>query len=190
MNKLEDLHSLLERIANDDSRAFRIFYDKCYIQIYRFTSYFVRNEETKEEIVSDVFFSVWQNRKKLMEIDDITAYLYITTRNRTLYYINKSHDSVEVAIDSLPFGIVSHESTPEEELINEELKATINSAINELPERCKLIFLMAKEENLKYREIAEILSISEKTVNAQIVIAIKKLTVTLQKHMHLFFHFI
>ncbi len=65
--------------------------------------------------------------------------------------------------------MASSDLTPEEIYINEELVLAIQSAINELPERCKLIFLMAKEEGLKYREIAEILSISEKTVNAQIV---------------------
>ena len=75
------------------------------------------------------------------------------------------------------------DESPEEIQINKELNEIINSAINELPERCRLIFLMAREEGLKYREIAEVLSISEKTVNAQMVTAIKKLTASLKKYL-------
>jgi len=69
-------------------------------------------------------------------------------------------------------------------MLNEELINVIQEAIEQLPERCKLIFLMAKEENLKYKEIAEILSISENTVNAQIVIALKKLSEKIKKYVH------
>ncbi|NJK98274.1 MAG: sigma-70 family RNA polymerase sigma factor [Bacteroidales bacterium] len=63
------------------------------------------------------------------------------------------------------------------------IENAIENAINDLPERCRLVFLLAKEESLKYREIAEILSISEKTVNAQIVTAIKKLGNSLRKYL-------
>lgn len=186
MNNSNELNAILKRISENDPYAFRLFYDKFYIQIYRFASYFIKNNETKEEIISDVFFSIWQNRLELLNIDNIVAYLFTITRNRALYYINKSKNIESLIIDDIPLGMASSDLTPEEIYINEELVLAIQSAINELPERCKLIFLMAKEEGLKYREIAEILSISEKTVNAQIVIAIKKLAYILKKKIIIF----
>jgi len=92
-----------------------------------------------------------------------------------------------VALGDIPIGIVAKNENPEEIVLNEELRHEIEKSIKELPERCRLIFLMAKEEGLKYREIAEILSISEKTVNAQMVTAIKRIGETLKKYLSFFF---
>jgi RNA polymerase sigma-70 factor (ECF subfamily) len=190
MNNIENINLLLKRIAEDDSKAFQLFYDNYYIQIYRFTSYYIKREEIREEIVSDVFLTIWQNRRNLENINNIKAYLYTVTRNRALYFINNSKDSKNVAIDEIPLGITSEYETPEEKILNRELSDTIKEAIEKLPDRCKLIFLMAKEENLKYKEIAQVLSISEKTVNAQMVIALKKLSEKIKKYIYILFGFL
>lgn len=187
MKDSENIRILLSRVAENDNVAFRNFYDIFYIHIYRFSGYFVKNEDVKEEIVSDVFLSIWQSRKNLTRIDDIKAYLYITTRNRALFYIKNSNPDNLITLEQLPIGFAAHYETPENIVITEELVKAIQIAIEELPERCKLVFLMAKEEGLKYKEIAQILSISEKTVNAQIVTALKKLSETLQKFMQFLF---
>ena len=86
-------------------------------------------------------------------------------------------------IEEIPLGIASADDTPEEQLLSEELCKAITQAVNQLPERCKLVFLMAKEQGLKYKEIAKILQISEKTVNAQMVIALKKLNLIMRQYM-------
>jgi len=64
---------------------------------------------------------------------------------------------------------------PEKELLNNELREIIELTVNNLPDRCRLIFIMVREEGKKYKDVAEILSISEKTVQAQMVIAVKKI---------------
>ncbi|NJO69456.1 MAG: RNA polymerase sigma-70 factor [Bacteroidetes bacterium] len=156
-------------------------YDLLYLRLYRFSGYFVKSAELREEIVSDVFLSLWQNRHTLAKIENFEAYVFTVARNRALYYIKKKKadllDFDHTAIEIVP------ENSPESLVINSELKTAIENAINDLPERCRLVFLLAKEESLKYREIAEILSISEKTVNAQIVTAIKKLGNSLRKYL-------
>jgi len=182
-----NLNYLMRRIAEDDSDAFRDFYNLFYIKIYRISGYFVKSNELTEEIVSDVFLSVWQRRKKLEKIENIDAYLYTTTRNRSLYYLNHLIQENIISIENLPIGYSVYNETPESIVITEELKQALNAAVTELPERCKLIFLMAKEEGLKYKEIAEILSISEKTVNAQMVTALKKLGIALQKYLYIIY---
>ncbi len=187
MNDEDNIKYLLKRIAEGNSDAYKDFYDLFYIKIYRFTGYFVKTDYLKEEIVSDVFFSVWQGRKNLPKVEKIEAYLYTSTRNRALYYQNKKTKENTISIENLPIGYSTLYETPESIVITDELKLAVNAAIAELPERCRIIFLMAKEEELKYKEIAEILSISEKTVNAQMVTALKRLAESLRKYINLFF---
>lgn len=162
-------------MASGGDAAFRAFYDGYYYQIYRYASCFVASRQLVEEIVSDVFCAIWQNRKRIAGIGNFEGYLYTITKNRALYYLSREHKlslaDMDIAFHDLP----DHE-TPEIRAIENEFNTALQNAIDELPEKCRRIFLLAREEGLKYREIAEKLSISEKTVNAQMVLAIKKLS--------------
>lgn len=167
---------LINRIAEDDEKAFRSFYDLYYLQVYRFSSYFVKSSVLVEEIVSDVFCAIWKHRKKIKDIHNFESYLYTITKNRALYYISKEDKGHSFEVGQLPQDHFSHEETPEYMIIDKEVTTALRDAIASLPDRCRTVFLMAREEGLKYKEIAGILSISEKTVNAQMVLAIKKLS--------------
>lgn len=175
----------LIKISDGDSDVFRLFYNENYIQIYRIVSYYIASREAREEVVSDVFFKIWTNRKKLTKIDNIDSYLFILARNESFDYIKKTKEAI--SIDDLPIGIVSQEMKPDDSIIDKELNLQIEKSIQELPYNCKLIFLMVREQGLKYKEVASILNISEKTVNAQMVIAIKKLSKALLKYFYIFF---
>lgn len=183
VNKL----SLIEKIAEDDEKAFRSFYDRYYFQVYRFSSYFVKSSVLVEEIVSDVFCAIWKHRKKLKDIDHFESYLYTITKNKALHYLSKEEKVSSIEIDQLSQDHSSHHETPEYLAIDKEISASLKEAIASLPDRCRTIFLMAREEGLKYKEIAKILSISEKTVNAQMVIAIKKLSQKIGKIVYFLF---
>ena len=183
MKDSENIKYLIMKIVEEDSEAFQNFYNLFYLRIYRFSGYFVKSNNFKEEIVSDVFLSVWLRRKTLEVIENIEAYLYATTKNRALYYLNHISQETTVSIENLPIGYSVYQETPENILLTKELKQALNRAVVALPERCKLIYLMAKEGGLKYREIAQILTISEKTVNAQMVTALKKLGVALRTYL-------
>lgn len=165
---------LIIKISEGDSGAFGSFYELYFQKVFQFSRYFIKAENICQEVVSDVFLKLWQNRKKLPDIENIESYLYTITKNKAYDYLDKISRKPEFAED-LPLGIESENCSPEELLMNKELENVINSAISNLPERCKLIFLMAREEGLRYKDIAQILSISEKTINAQMVTAIKKL---------------
>lgn len=183
----EKTNVLLQKIALDDNDAFRTFYDRYYLKVYQFSSYFVRSQQLIEEIVSDVFCAIWQNRKKNTGIKNFEGYLYTITKNRAIYYLKQEKfffidESYQDFIN-----LIKDDKTPEFLIIDEEITLILKDAINELPERCRIIFLMAREQGLKYREIAKVLSISEKTVNAQMVIAIKKLAKKVGDIVFLFF---
>lgn len=173
--EIKKSNTLLKQIAAGDNNAFRLFYDQNYWQVYRFASYFTDSSLLIEEIVSDVFCIIWENRKKLSQIDYFEKYLYAMIKHKALYYLRKENKMIFTEVDPVA-NMFSDDETPEYVAIDNELTVLLKKAIDELPERCRLIFLMAREEGLKYREIAEILSISEKTVNAQMVLAVKKLT--------------
>lgn len=177
---------LLHKIATGSHDAFRSFYDHYYLQIYRFSSYFIKDALIIEEVVSDVFCSIWQHRKKIIEIDNFEGYLYTITKNKALYYLKQNNKILltETDLDLITNEILSHDENPESIVIDKEFSVAFKNAIDELPEKCRLIFLMAREEGLKYREIADKLSISEKTVNAQMVLAIKKLSKQIGKILY------
>lgn len=176
-----DTKLLLQKIAIGDNDAFRTFYDHYYLQLFRFSSYFVKSFQLVEEIVSDVFCTIWQNRKKIPEIENFEGYLYTIVKNKALYYLSHENKLSVTEIDSIQKDILFDEDTPESLAIDKEFTISFKKALDDLPERCRLIFRMAREEGLKYKEIAKILNISEKTVNAQMVLAIKKLSKQLGK---------
>jgi len=184
MHGSSNIKHLIHRIARDDEKAFVEFYELYYNTIYRFTSYFISNAELIQEIVSDVFFNVWKSRKNLLNVENIEAYLYSSTRNRALYYIKqKNFGTKNIEINEIPYSVHIDDQTPEYIALNKELEVKIQHSISSLPDKCRIIFLMAREEGLKYKEIARILSISEKTVNAQMVIALKKLVKIINEYL-------
>ena len=175
------IRKLIGKIAADDSDAFTRFYDLFYAKVYRFSGYFLKSDILCQEVVSDVFLGIWQSRKKLVHVENIESYLYTSTRNKAFSYLKDIKKISRASLGELPIGIISDDRTPEEIIVTKELKKVIDDSIEALPDRCRLIFLMAREEGLKYREIAKILSLSEKTINAQMVTAIRKLGTALQK---------
>jgi RNA polymerase sigma-70 factor (ECF subfamily) len=133
-----------------------------------------------EDIVSEVFMSLWKNRSRILEIDDIKLYLYISVKNNTLKELQKRQKNVQVDLSSLEFQADDHFLLPESSLLNKELHSQIQTAIEKLPPRAKLIFKLAKEDRLPYKKIAEILEVSIKTIDNQLSIALKKLAVELK----------
>lgn len=182
MKNTINMSSLLERITQNDPQAFKVFYEYTYPQLFRITSYFSTNSEDRKDVISDVYMNLWQNRHKLKEIQNIDNYLFISVRNNILR-INKEKVSYQhIQLEESGLESRGMALDPEKELLNDELKEILELAVNTLPERCRLIFLMIREEGMKYKDVAEILSISEKTVQAQMIIGVKKIGVVVQNY--------
>ena len=151
------------------------------IRFFRFAYYCLGEKEACREVVTDVFFSVWQSRKRLKEIDNIDTYLYISVRNESFRFQARNKDLNRVSLNELlPLMEEEDEGSPEEHLELKEMREMLDKAIDELPEKCRLVFLMSREEGLKTKEIAEILSVQESTVRVQMKIAIEKLVARLK----------
>ena len=151
------------------------------IRFFRFAYYCLGEKEACREVVTDVFFSVWQSRKRLKDIDNIDTYLYISVRNESFRFQARNKDLNRVSLNELlPLMEEEDEGSPEDHLELKEMREMLDKAIDELPEKCRLVFLMSREEGLKTKEIAEILSVQESTVRVQMKIAIEKLVARLK----------
>lgn len=185
MKNDHNIQTLLDRISlNGDEMAFQQLFSLFSKGLSRFTNSILKNKELSEEVVSDVFFKIWLHRIKISEIENFKAYLYTSARNISLNYLNKEKRDKAVLLEDIIVPLPINEICPESELISKELKEAIGRAIDHLPERCKLIYSLAKIEQLKYKEIAQILDISVKTIDQQLSIAIRKIGDEIQRHLN------
>ncbi len=173
--KNRTLEELLTEIRkrNSDS-AFRELYDRCYNRFFCIAFYYLQNEECTQEVVLDVFLNIWNNRSKLGEVRNFSNYSYILIKNASLNFLQKEGRINISTLDSINEP-VSSISSPEEQLIDEELFQYYIDAIDALPEKCREIFLLIREEKKSYAQVAELFNISPKTVDAQLQKAVLKL---------------
>ncbi|CAL1518971.1 RNA polymerase sigma-70 factor [Chitinophaga sp. MM2321] len=170
------ISSLFTRLAGGDAeKALEELHHGYFHALFRFVYAIVRCKETSEEIVNDVFITLWKRRAKLADITNPEVYLFVCAKNAALKYL-QSKRITYTDLDELPDFSLKLERNPEEILISSEMLLHINKTIDQLPPKCKMIFLLAKQDNLKYREVAEVLQLSEKTVENQLVIALKKIS--------------
>jgi RNA polymerase sigma-70 factor (family 1) len=169
--------ALLTRIASGDEGAFRQVYVFYYKRLYQFAYALVKTREPAEEIVEDVFVRIWQQRETINSIQNLRVYLYTAIKNSALNYLSqKARQSITEPFDHIHITVGNSTDTPEQILITAEMQQKIQTAVEALPPRCKMIFKLVREDGLKYKEIAGILNISVNTIDAQMAIAIKKIT--------------
>lgn len=116
------------------------------------------------------------------DIQDYENYLFMCVRNQSLNYLKNLNRYQKIRLEQIDEQSLSEIETPENEVLNDELQSVIELAINGLPQRCRLIFFMVREEGMKYKEVANVLSISERTVHAQMCIALKKIGRVVQEY--------
>jgi len=180
----EDLSMLSLKVSEqDDERAFEQLFLHFYPKLFSFALAYLKNRDWATEVVEDVLIHLWENRKVLPAIKNLTYYLYVATRNGAFNCLKKNRREATLHLDETQAGTIHFHRDPEKILISEEILREIEKAISSLPGKCQLIFRLVKEEGLKYREVAELLAISIKTVEAQMSIALRKIQETLPQHL-------
>lgn len=188
MRIAENIVELQRRIAlYDDEPAYKEVFFTYYTSLLRFAQTFVDDRQHAEEIVSDVMMKIWEKRKDLPSITNLRVYLYISTKNTSLNFLARQKKAEIISIEHLNIDFPSNTLNPEQLMISAEMMRRINNAINSLPPRCKLVFKLVKEDGLPYREVADILDISIKTIDNQLAIALRKISeaINLQLKMKL-----
>lgn len=174
------LKELQVRIASEDEAAFTQLYLHFGKKLLLFSMSLVRSRETAEELVEDVFVKLWALRQRIAEIDNITVYLYVAVKNRSLNALSqKARDLIAAPFDYLDTALDEFATDPYHLLITSEMMGRMQQVIEKLPPRCKMIFKLVREDGLKYKEVAEILNISVNTIDVQMAIAVKKICLAL-----------
>ena len=189
MEKKKKLEDLLVSVSENDDYAFRVFYDLYYRSVFRFTYYFLRNKEACGEVVSNVFVAVWKSRASLRRISNIDAYLYVVARDESNRYLRECQAQRRcLSLEDIPISVLDLNSpphdgeAPDSRLLESEVEELVRRLINDLPERCRTVFLLNRQEGLSSREIARALSLSESTVRVQIKIAVDRIVTGIRKH--------
>lgn len=175
MSKEDNIPNLIKKIsgANCES-SFRRFFNHFYPKLFELALYYTKNQALAEEVVSDVFLKVWKQRKHLEEVRDMQVYLLVAVKRQSLNQVRNTR-STPLFIHDLEHHIIVESCTPENILFSQELLKVVSQSIQNLPEKCRLVYKLVKEEQLKYKEVADLLNISEKTVEMHVGHALKKI---------------
>jgi len=178
---IADLENIQLRIAEANEDALAELYQLFHKRLHQFSRVITHSDEIAEEVVNDVFVKLWSNRYKINEIKNLTVYLYIAVKNRSLNELSrKAKELVNTPFDYFDIELQESPDNPHELMVTAEIMHRMQKAIDALPPRCKMIFKLIREDGLKYKEVAEILNISVNTIDVQMAIAVKKICSTLQ----------
>jgi len=167
-----------------DDQNFNAYFEELYIPLCQYSLKFVNDSCVAEDIVQDNFVYLWENRERLYKIDSVKAYLFSAVKNKSLNHLKTKYIKNTLhKIDNLQNTIIDNIHPSALELLEcGELEAILEKALNHLPERCRIIFTMKRFGGKTNKEIAEDLNISVKTVEAQMTIAFKKLSLFVNTH--------
>jgi RNA polymerase sigma-70 factor (ECF subfamily) len=171
--RMEATHTGINYATVDREIVFEKAFKEHFRALHAYAFTIIRDEEQAEEIVQNMFFKLWEKKEQIDEISSIKAYLYRATHNESLNYLK--HTKVRAAYETYIKSSNSEGGDAVDTLSTKELQQKIDKALNELPEQCRTIFQMSRFEELKYREIAEQLNLSVKTVENQMGKALKVL---------------
>ena len=164
---------IVRRIRQGDIKEFETLFRSSYAVLVRYAQNILKDHDTAEEIVQEFFFRLWQDKEKLRIESSLNGYLYRSVHNRCLHYIE--HQKVVERHSADVVSTMTELGEPVTETIYyNELQARINKVLSRLPEKCSTIFSMNRFEGLKYSEIADKLSVSVKTVEANMGRALKE----------------
>ncbi len=172
----------------DKVKQFEVIFKTHYRKLTLFANRFTNDLTISEEIVADVFTTLWEKREEIVFKNPAPFYLFKMVQNRCLNYLK--HQKIE----NLYIKYLERNNLFDEMLTavdngyeGKELTNQINDAINKLPEKSKQVFMLSRFNHLKYREIADLLDISPKTVERHMSIALEKLRQNLKKLTYFLF---
>ena len=172
MDLTED-NELYLKIREGDERAFQALFRKYYGALCSFANQVLNNKELSEETVQDVFVKMWEKRQVITIETSVKNYFFRSVRNHCLNQLQ--HEKIKKQYAGRILEAARQEIDPEEYFIEVDLIRRIDESIGSLPPKRREIFRLSREQGMKYKEIAEELNISVKTVEAQMGLALKHL---------------
>ena len=163
-----------------DLATFELLFRKYRPGLVAFATSIIGRSNDAEEIVHDVFIAIWNRQADELDPGGVKSYLFTAVKNRCLNFIKKAKLDYTDLNDEVP--VFDTNVNAHTHMVAKESEKRIHILIDQLPKKCKQIFLMSRVYELSYKEIAEILEITPKTVENQISIALKFLKENFKKN--------
>ena len=188
----ESLHSHIAVTFSDqgDDQGFEILYELYKPKLLVIVNSYIASREDAEEIVHDVLLRLWEKRESIKLHSGLTAYLYGMTRNACLDYLRARKSKLSKDISArqqeyrLNYNALADEAASD--IILAELEALVKVSVDQLPEKCKRVFVKSRMEGRNHKQISEELQISTKTVENHISRALRHLKTSLREYLSLF----
>lgn len=167
---------LLLLLQKNDEQALTLLYKRHWQPLFLSAYQVLKDREACKDLVQELFTELWQKADRIHLTGSLKVYLSASIRYKVFRYIRQNPVREELFEHMLER---METASPESELAVKELQVLLNSLIDTLPEKCRVIFRMSREQHLSYKEIATQLNVSVKTVENQIHIALRKLRTAL-----------
>ncbi|MBK8144340.1 MAG: RNA polymerase sigma-70 factor [Bacteroidetes bacterium] len=169
----------IQQLLSGEIATYEEVYKTYFKALYVYAYTLLKDELQAEEIVQNLFLKIWDRRDRMQIESSLKAYLYKSVYHDSLNYLK--HVKVKATYEQHATHVMKNqrsESSSHRTMYN-NLEEKLRAALNELPEQCRTVFQLSRYEELKYREIADRLQISEKTVENHMGKALKLLRVKL-----------
>lgn len=167
-----------------DWEWFEVLFRTYHAPLCGFVYRYVASSETSEDVVQDLFLSIWRNKERWMSKgEQVTPAMYVAARNRALDYIKHGKVRTRHRDEVREVQRNRFVPAPDADLVYGELMAEVEEAVSRLPERCRLVFTLSRDSALTNLEIATMLGVSIKTVEAQMTRALGALRSQLIPHL-------
>jgi RNA polymerase sigma-70 factor (family 1) len=167
--------ALLALVQQDDAQAFEELYKRYWFRLLISAHKRLGQREAAEEAVQTLFESLWKNRRQIHIITSLENYLFASLRYIVLKMM---YQRTVISMEEIPAEPV--QESPEQELFSRDLHGLIQQIIERLPERCRQVYQLSREEMKTHKEIAQLMGISEKTVENQLTKALR----IIKTHLH------
>jgi len=183
------IREITVRVKNGEEKAFALIFHAWYGSLLHFCREYVVDFEAARNIVQNVLLKLWERRETLQEDSNLKAYLFVMAKNESISYLRHLkteagyQKNVRVFSADLELNLGAISDLDFEKIDIDQIGGVIDSVIASLPERCQEVFRLSRYEELKNKEIAERLQITEKAVEANMTRALKTLREKLKDYL-------
>lgn len=185
VHDLYDISECFQNLAKGDASAFETIFELYKKRVFGVALKMLKSETEAEEIVQDVFLSIWLAKSKLSDVNDPEAYLFTITYNTIYTHLKKASRNQQL-LKTIIDHLTQIQNTTDETIAAHETGKLINEAIQQLPPQQRAVYELSKQEGLSYNEIAECMHLSRNTVRNHLAEAMKTIRAFLKKTAMLF----
>ena len=182
----KDIHHQIKRWLQKDEKAFEQIFHYYYPRLYRYAFRYLKNEFWAEELSMEVLARVWERKSAITHAETFENYLFTAARNHLINHWQRKIDGL-LSLETLPAEVADipgkNASAESDPVLAKELETLYHDSLSHLPPQRRLVFLLHRNDHLSYKEIAQKLDISPKTVENHIGAALKQLRVAMLQYL-------